>query len=382
MTVRRTLQAGCAAALILTPVAAVPQRAGPQAPGTLISAEPMSGAPAGADAWRIRYVSRNDSGAPEEVTGVVVAPRGAAPAGGRPVIAWAHGTWGVAEKCAPSTGNFFGATPGLNAALARGYVFVATDYAGLGTPQPHPYLVGASAAHSMLDSVRAARQVSGADAGQSFAAWGESQGAHAALFAGELARDYAPELKLVGIAAAAPPTDLVANLTGGADPSVRAFLTAFTADSWSRHFRIPLSTIGRPATARLIGRLAQNCLTIGKKPKLGTVVGILALRRDLRGVDLGKIQPWARIARENSAGQRAPGGPLFIAQNSKDVIVSPTVTHAFARRLCTRGARVRYMTMATPGGHVTSAADSAIATLDWIGGRFAGAPAPSDCGRF
>lgn len=379
---RRIARTYCAAALFLAPISASGQMPGSSAPGTLIASEPMPGAPGGAQAWRIRYVSRSDSGAVEEVTGVVVSPRGAAPAGGRPVLAWAHGTWGVEEKCAPSQGDFFGATPGLSAALARGYVVVATDYAGLGTPQPHPYLVGASAAHSVLDSVRAARLLPGAGAGASFAVWGESQGGHAALITGELARSYAPDLRLVGVAAAAPPTDLVANLTGGTDPSVRAFLTAFTAHSWSRHFRISLSTIGRPATARLIGRLAQNCLAIGKKPKLGTVIGIMALRRDLKGVDLGRIQPWARTARANSAGQRAPGAPLFIAQNSKDVIVSPGVTLAFARRLCTRGARVRYMTMATPGGHVTSGADSATLTLDWIGARFAGTRAPSDCGKF
>ena len=42
---------------------------------------------------------------------------------------------------------------------------------------------------------------------------------------------YAPELQLVGVAAGAPPTDLVQNLSPGSDPSIRAFLTAFTAYS-------------------------------------------------------------------------------------------------------------------------------------------------------
>lgn len=363
-------------------VAVSPLPAIAQAAGTLIAAEPLAGAPAGAQAWRIRYTSRTDRGAPEQVTGVVVAPTSSPPREGRRVIAWAHGTWGVTPACAPSLSPaFFTVTPGLTDALRRGYVVVATDYPGLGTPQPHPFLVGDNAAHAVLDSVRAARGIRGAGAGDSFAVWGESQGGHAALFTGERARSYAPELRLVGIAAAAPPTDLVANLTGGADPTARAYLTAFAAHSWQAFYRADVSTLGRPATGRLIGRLAQNCLTTGKPLKIGTAIGLLALRRDLRGVDLGRIQPWARLARINSAGQNPPGAPLLIAQNSGDKIVAPEVTRAFARRLCTGRARVRYVTMATKGGHITSGADSATTTLDWIGDRFAGRPAPSDCGR-
>ncbi|MBA3895607.1 MAG: alpha/beta fold hydrolase [Sphingomonadaceae bacterium] len=367
------------AALLATATGAIAQAA---APGALIASAPMAGAPAGTHAWRIRYASTDDRGRPEEVTAVVVAPDRPPPPGGRRVIAWAHGAWGVVETCAPSLSpKFFEVTPGVKEAVARGYAFVATDYPGLGTPQPHPFLVGVSAAHAVLDSVRAARNLSQAGAGTAFAVWGESQGGHASLFTGEQARGYAPELRLVGVAAAAPPTDLVANLTGGTDPSVRAFLTSFAAYSWSRHYSADLNTLGRPGTGRLIGRLAQNCLTLGKAPKLGTVLGILALRRDLKGVDLGRIQPWARLARLNSAGQNAPGAPLFIAQNGKDAIVAVSVTQAFARRACARGARVVYHPMATSGGHVTSARDSTTATLDWIGARFAGKPAPSDCGR-
>lgn len=361
----------------------IPGAAIAQTPGTLISAEPMTNAPAGANGWLIRYASTSDKGAPIEVTGFVLAPKGPAPAAGRKVLAWAHGTWGVDDKCTPSTSpNVFSNTPWMSAALARGYVIAATDYTGLGTPLPNPYLVGASVAHDLLDSVRAARAIPRAGAGDRYVVWGESQGGHAALFAGEYAASYAPELKLVGVAAAAPPTDLVANLNGGKDPSIRAFMTAFTAYSWSEHFGAPLSTLGNRQTAGIISRLARNnCVALGGKPKIGMVLGVLVLRRDLKGVDLGKLQPWARIARENSPGQRPPGGPLLIAQNTGDVIVSPAVTHAYVRKMCRRGEPVRYITFATKGGHPASATDSAAATFDWMDARFAGRPAPSDCGK-
>jgi acetyl esterase/lipase len=350
-------------------------------PGTLVSAEPVVETPAGAQAWRVRYWTTSDRGAEIQVTGMVVAPREAIPARPRRVLAWAHGTSGVVEKCAPTLLDFFGATPGVTEAVRRGYVFVAPDYPGLGSAMPHPYLVGTSTAQSMLDGVRAARSIPGAAAGSSFAVWGESQGGHAALWTGQLARSYAPDLQLVGVAAAAPPTDLVENLRAGSDPSVRAFLTAFTAYSWSQHFNAPLSTLGNRSTAGVITRLSQNnCIVLGKKPKLGTMLGVLVLRRDLKNVDLGTIQPWARIARQNSPAARDYGVPFLIAQNPKDVIVGAAVTQAFTRKLCRNGARVRFIAI-TGQGHETSARDTTAPTLDWIDARFAGKPARSDCGK-
>jgi acetyl esterase/lipase len=352
------------------------------APGTLINADPVVETPAGTQAWRIRYWTTSDRGAEIEVTGMVIAPREAMPARPRAVLAYAHGTSGVVEKCAPSIApNFFTATPGITEAVRRGYVFVAPDYPGLGTSMPHPYLVGTSTAYSMLDGVRAARSIPGAASGSRFAVWGESQGGHAALWTGQLARSYAPDLQLMGVAAAAPPTDLVENLRAGSDPSIRAFLTAFTAYSWSQHFNAPLSTLGNRATAGVITRLAQNnCIVLGKKPKLGTMLGVLVLRRDLKNVDLGTIQPWARIARQNSPAARDYGVPFLIAQNPKDVIVGPAVTLAYTRKLCRSGARVRYIAISGQG-HETSARDTVVPTLDWVDARFAGKPARSDCGK-
>lgn len=351
-------------------------------PGTLVSADPVIDTPGGAQAWRIRYWTTSDRGAEIEVTGMVVAPREALPVQPRNVIAWDHGTSGVAEKCGVSTSpNFFEVTPGLGDAIRRGYVIVAPDYPGLGTPMPHPYLVGVSAANATLDAVRAARRIPGAASGTRFAVWGESQGGHAALWTGERARSYAPDLQLMGVAAAAPPTDLVQNLSAGSDPSIRAFLTAFTAYSWSQHFGAPLSTLGSRSTQGVITRLAQNnCISLTAKPKLGTMLGVLVLRRDLKNVDLGRIQPWARIARQNSVTPRNYGVPFLIAQNPKDVIVGPAVTQAFTRKLCRTGARVRIINIVGKG-HETSAKDSATATLDWVDARFRRVPARSDCGK-
>lgn len=362
-------------------IISVPAPAAGQRAGQLIAADPIVDTPGGMQAWRVRYWTTAEAGQLQPVTGMVVAPREAIPPQPRKVIAWAHGTSGVASKCAPSQmPGFWTATPALDA-VRHGYVVAAPDYPGLGSAGIHPYLVGVPTARSLLDAVRATQQIAGAAAGSRFAVWGESQGGHAALWTAQLTRSYAPDLQLVGVAAAAPPTDLIANLRGGSDPSIRAFLTAFTAYSWSRYYNAPLSSLGGRQTQNIITRLAENnCVTLDAKPRLGTIIGVAVLRRNLRNVDLGRIRPWAGFARANSVNAAAIPVPMLIAQNPRDVIVAPAVTRQFARNACVQRKRVRWIDI-NGAGHQTSAKDSASMTLDWIDNRFAGLGARSDCGR-
>ncbi len=333
-------------------------------------------------AWRISYWTRTDRDRAVRATGMVVAPREAIPARPRDVLAWTHGAWGVATKCAPSLSpNFWNVSPGLQG-IGRGYVVVAPDYPGLGSEGVHPFLVGVDTGRSVLDAVRAARGIPGAVAGSRFAVWGESQGGHAALWTGQIARAYAPDLQLVGVAAAAPPTDLIQNLRQSKNKQFRTLFNAFIGHSWSDHYGAPLSTLGGPQTRGIMTRLAQNnCIEQMLKPKLGAILGIVTLQSRLRNKDLGTIKPWARLAQLNSPTTRPFGLPMLIAQNPKDELVATNVTHAHAQALCRGGAQLRYISIAG-SGHATSAKDSAAATLAWIGDRFAGRIAPSDCGRF
>src|SRR5690606_20866749 len=131
-------------------------------------------APQGAIAWRILYRSQDLHGNDVAASGTVYAPAsGQPPPGGRPVVAWAHPTTGMSDDCAPSRqGDPSAPLDWLEGMLANGWVVTATDYAGLGTPGTLAYLVGVSAAHDVLNSVRAARQIDGAHAGTRFATWG------------------------------------------------------------------------------------------------------------------------------------------------------------------------------------------------------------------
>lgn len=356
--------------------------AGQQA-GALASADPVVDTPPGIQAWRIRYWTQNQDGQAQQVTGMVVAPREALPPRPRRVIAWSHGTWGVVEKCAFSDGpGFFTVTPWLEQMVGQGYVVVAPDYPGIGSAMPHPYLVGGDTANSVLDAVRAARHIPGAAAGNRFAVWGESQGGHAALWTAIAARSYAPDLTLVGTAAAAPPTDLAANMRQASDANARAMLLAFTMHSWSERFGFSLDGFTNKTTQGVIHRLAQNnCVELGSKPKLGTILGILSVRQAIRKKDITRIEPFAAMMRDNSVDPMALPGPLLIAQGTKDVIVAPAVTRSFAKAVCKRRTAVRWLEI--PGGsHIDGArGDPGSETLAWIGARFDGQPPPDDCRR-
>ena len=373
---RRTMIELTSLSLLIAPTAATAQQA-----GTLIAADPVIDTPAGMQAWRVRYWTTDAAGRPREVTGMVVAPREAVSAQARPVLAWTHGTWGVASRCAPSLSkDFWSVTAGLGA-VRNGYVVVAPDYPGLGSAGMHPFLIGEDTARSVIDGVRAARSIPGAAAGSRYAVWGESQGGHAALWTAQTSRAYAPDLTLVGAAAAAPPTNLAQNLRSTSNRALKSFFTAYIGRSWSVSYGAPLSSLGNRQTQGIITRLADNnCITLNMKPKLGMILGISVLNSRLQSIDIGRIEPWAGLARRNSPTIANIGVPLLIAQNAKDDLVAPAVTAAHVRGLCRSGNRVRSIAI-SGGGHATSAKDSAAATLAWIADRFANKPAPSDCAR-
>ncbi|SBV32995.1 Secretory lipase [uncultured Sphingopyxis sp.] len=368
-------------AVILLAILSVPSLpAAAQPLRHLISAQPMTDTPPGTQAWRIQYWTTNGSGQRLAVTGIVGAPMEAIPPRPRRVIAWTHGAWGVAEKCAPSLSpNFFEYSAGMDA-VRSGYVVVAPDYIGLASPTMHPFLVGPDTANAVLDAVRAAREIPGAAAGSSFAVWGESQGGHAALWTATAARSYAPDLTLVGTAAAAPPTDLAANLAQGSDKNARALLLSFALHSWSTLYGFSMDGITGRTNQGIINRLAQNnCVAFNKKPKLGTILGILTIGRATKDKDIARIEPFGSFARANSVDPARVPGPLLIAQSRKDTIVAPAVTRKFAKVVCRRGTPLRWIDMT--GGHGTSAKDSAQETIGWISARFDGNPPPNDCRR-
>lgn len=181
------------------------------APGSVLSAgrlDPELAVSGAADAERLTFRTQWRDGTSAESTGVLYVPEGPAPEGGWPVVAWAHGTTGIGDDCAPSSwspedqaGKY------LNRWLDEGYAVVAADYPGLGTDGLHRYLDGPSAANSVVDSVRAAREVR-TDLSDRWVVVGQSQGGHTALHTAQIASTRAPELDFRGTVATGAPANL------------------------------------------------------------------------------------------------------------------------------------------------------------------------------
>ncbi|HWJ99128.1 MAG TPA: alpha/beta fold hydrolase [Xanthobacteraceae bacterium] len=350
------------------------------APGSIIRTEPLAGAPLGASAFRVLYRSQDRNGDSIAVSGVIVVPQGRAPRGGRPVVAWAHGTTGIARKCAPSMrSSIFQTIRGLRDLLARGYVVTATDYPGLGTTGPHPYLVGISEGRAVLDSVRAARNFKNASASDRFALWGHSQGGHAVLFAGELAKSYAPELRLAGIAAAAPATELGPLMKMDLPTITGKILGAYALKAWSEVFGLSLADIVLQRSSLVFDRVADFCNeTYGQDFSMLFAEQPLE-RQGFLAVDILSVEPWARLMQENTPKRETRGVPVFIAQGSSDSIVHPQVTANFMRDLCASGTKVSFVGIAD-GDHDASAIYGAKYAARWIEARFKRRASRNHCG--
>jgi alpha-beta hydrolase superfamily lysophospholipase len=361
-----------------TPPAPLPEGA----PGTVIRSHPVPGAPAGAQAWSVLYLSTGPDGERIAVSGSVFAPIGAPPTGGRPVVAWAHPTTGVARRCAPSleTAGGAAAVPGLTDLLSAGYVVAATDYPGLGTPGPHPYLIGASEATAVLDSVRAARNLPAVGAGTRVALWGHSQGGHAALFAGQMAPAYAPELTLVGVAAAAPATDLVMLLQRDIGGVAGNVLASMAVQSWSRLYAaqgLKPSDVLEPEaipTARLI---ADYCIETESQALVELPEAEVLKVRFLAEAPW-TVPGWDAVLRANTPGAAAIKVPVLINQGSADTTVWPGVTADWITAQCHAGVAI---TEKVYDGltHTQIARLSAGDTARWLTARFNGDQAAPGC---
>jgi acetyl esterase/lipase len=263
--------------------------------------------------------------------------------------------------------------PYVKQLIDAGDVVVATDYEGLGTPGVHPYLVGESEGRGVLDAARAARALNGSGASDRVLIAGHSQGGQAALFAGELAASYAPELDVLGVAAAAPAADieqilpLAASINGGAGylaMAIQGFHAAYPdAD--------PASVLAPDAEAK-----SQAATTQCSGEVMDAFQGVSG--PDVLAHDPRSVPALASLLHRNSAGNRPAGAPLLVVQGSADTTIPKVLTDAFDAKACAAGDTVDYRVYdgATHGTVVGAAQDDVV---QWFADRVAGEPAPTTC---
>lgn len=301
------------------------------------------------------------------VSGLVFAPDQPSQPGSRPVVAWAHESVGLGDLCAPSRyPEDLVKEPIVAQLLAKGFVIAATDYEGLGTPGPHPWLVGLSEGRGVLDSVRAASRIPETGAGGRFVAFGASQGGGAALFAGELVSDYAKELELLGVVAAAPAAelDLLALFPQRSLTGVAGFVVMGALGFHAAYPYLPLDAILSPSVIAQQEALEGLCL--------------VEIERRFRGVSLETflkespiVGQWAEVIGDNTAGSRKTPAPVLLVHGEEDRLVPPEVTLLLFQRLCNLGVKAERRVY--PGiDHVGVVGASSAYVLEWISERETG----------
>jgi alpha-beta hydrolase superfamily lysophospholipase len=361
-----------------------PPSAVPTTPGTLIRSEPTSrGVPEGAQGWRILYTTTQHDGSPAVASGIVLAPT-AAPAGPHPVIAWTHGTTGADPACAPSVlpapYPFDPTIPALDQVVDQGWIFVATDYPGLGTQGPAPYLIGEGEARSALDAVRAARQLPDIQMEDRTVVWGHSQGGHAALWTGILAPRYAPDVGVIGVAALAPASDVAALVEGVQNTDVGKIITTFLLRAYAETYPdVRFDELVRPGAGWMVRDIATRCLALPS-----ALASIVEVTRLLDG-PIWAVSPSSNEALARRMAENTPrepiAAPLLIAQGLSDELVLPDVQKAFVLERCAAGQSLEFRTYAGKDHVGVVAPDSPLNQdlVAWTLARLANEPPAAGC---
>jgi pimeloyl-ACP methyl ester carboxylesterase len=335
--------------------------------GAVLSATEVSTAaqyPAGTRAHRIRYLSTTPAARPVVVTGLVLVPPGPAPEGGRPVIAWGHGTTGIGDDCAPSlvegAGAYYGQT--LARFLTMGFAVAATDYPRLGTPGEHPYLVPEPAARSVIDSVVAARRVAPRLSTRWLAA-GHSQGGQAAMATAEIADDYDAGLRFGGAVVYAPAPNMAAELDQLAEfvPIEQAFYTMMLVGQHTQHPELRYADYLGPRARALLPAARTLCFDdLAARFEQAQLPGEEFVPRDDGALE--RLRGWFTAA---AIGQRATDGPVLIAQGDSDQIVPRDLTDELVAASRGHGSHLDYRVYpgADHGGVLDAAAPD---TVRWL----------------
>jgi pimeloyl-ACP methyl ester carboxylesterase len=320
---------------------------------------------------RVMYVSKSLQNTPLAVTGLIAIPKGTPPAGGFPVVSWAHGTDGMADECAPSLDP--ASDVGLaNVLLDQGWVVTATDYQGEGTPGLHPYIAGVNAARDTIDIVRAARELPSAHASDHYVVWGHSQGGHTAMFALTIGQDYAKELKLQGVVAGAPPSQFFALYSYLKGSPFRYYLLMAAGGIHTAYGdQAPLDAVLTPAGVKLTAVLDKGC---------SGYVADQVDKVDINSIvkaDPFTVPSWKKVLTADDPGTIAKPSPvpLLIIQGGSDEQIPVVSTEILAKHLCDIHQDLERWIY--PGqSHAGVIGPSSGDMIHWITDRFAGKSNP------
>jgi len=316
---------------------------------------------------KVLYLSTTVADEPTAVSGLIWVPDNVA--SNAPVLSYAHGTTGLGDQCAPSKNEGNGESASIAAPFVeRGFIVVATDYEGSGTPGVHPYVVGLSEARGTLDIIRAARNMT-ETSGQSII-WGHSQGGGAALITAEIAPKYAPDTNVVGAVAGAPAVEL--KLLAAVLRTSPFFGYVFMAGAGfeAAYPDLDLSEVLTEEGLSMTKTAAETCSEIhdmvrGKDPALYIAK------------DPASVEPFASYLEANTPGNVSTSVPIFVYHGENDEQIPVLGSKLYLERACATGGSTILRKTYPNVGHVDVITAAQTDIVTWIDQRLAGAPALS-----
>ncbi|MEO9470686.1 alpha/beta fold hydrolase [Parasphingorhabdus sp.] len=357
-----------------------------EAPGKLLRQERLNekqSNPGAAHNFRLLYSSTDGIDGEDllPVSGALFLPVGKAPSDGWPLMAWTHGTVGIADICAPSwNGRQRQDRDHIEFWLTKGFAVVASDYQGLGTAGTHPYLATRPEAYSNLDIIRAV-QSDHFPVSDKVVLFGQSQGAGAAIATAAYASSYAPDLHIVGaVATGVPffsPKALIA-LQESRPPD--------RVDPMLAYNMLALSLVQRTDPSFVLtDYMTKEALPIARSIEN-------TCHKDVRSKVASEELTYDRTFKKSPSGHLATAFarmgyptlklavPTFVGTGGKDKDTPPRMQAAFAARACQAGSTIvskLYPDLDHRGVVPGSTAD----TLPFVRAAFSGSEISSNCDR-
>jgi alpha-beta hydrolase superfamily lysophospholipase len=341
-------------------------------PGDLVRQEFFAGynLPAGATAVRILYRSRSADGSAVVTSAAVLIPPGTPPAGGWPIIAWAHGTSGVARQCAPSAmKNVYYGEIALYAMLNAGFAVVATDYHGLGSEGAHEYATKVAQANDVIYSVPAARAAV-PSLGRRWVSDGHSQGGAASWAVAEIESKH-PDRNYLGAISVSGAGDLH-SVMPQIDAEGAGFYLAYMA------FGIRARSPEFAPSDMLAGDVLHSYEDLTTQGCWLYAQAHAAVPGSTLKAGWDESAAVKRFLKENHLGEDRVSTPLLVITGGADQTVSISAVRGIVNKACKSGTKLEFHPY--PGlEHTPAMINSMPEQLAWAKDRFAGKPAGNSC---
>src|SRR5271163_1309146 len=336
-------------------------------------------------AWTVLYQSTGQQGQPDWVTGTVIVPSAKwSGKGERPVVSYAEGTQGLAHQCAPSIQMTEGTEYDGGAiieSLKKGYAVTITDYQGYTNGSVPTYTAGKAEGQAVLDVVRAGRQVpdSGITEKDPVIVWGYSQGGQAAGWAAEIQSSYAPDVKMIGLAAGGVPANLQAigefdNASVGTAFGLDGLIGLSTA--YPEEFN--LASLSNTAGLEAAGKLLSEC-AIQSLAEFRDVNDDAYTTGNKTFPQLEAEHPAIeKVFKEQELGTKSVPVPVYHYHGLEDEFVPVKQDVELHQKWCELGVTDDFQLY--PGDHLLTDPTAIPNVIKWIEERVAGKKAPSTCG--